>query len=267
MKKGVKPEMEITIECKGTINAGNLKIFFETLGSGHGIKVPYGLNAMEIRQRDEKKHRTLGEVREIIREYFKENAWKETGEIGQIEELGKDEDEECGKDETEECGKDETEECGKNEDEECGKDETEELGKGETEELGKDETEECGKDAESIALKIFDILAEAESDVHGTTPGKVHFHEVGEMENILDVCACALWAATLRIWHGTVNFISRWPIRTGRGTIRCAHGELPLPAPATRRILDSYGLKWVHGEEEKELITPTGAALLAALTY
>jgi len=122
------------------------------------------------------------------------------------------------------------------------------------------------REAERLASGVFDILGEAEGAVHGTTPDEVHFHEVGTRENINNVCACALGVSALRKKFVNVGLFYRAPVLTGRGTILCAHGELPLPAPATRWIVERCGIIWEHGDSAIEGITPTGAALIAAIT-
>ncbi len=112
----------------------------------------------------------------------------------------------------------------------------------------------------SDALRVFDNLARAEAEVHGTDPSRVHFHEVGAADSILDIVSVA-WAldrlAVDRLW------CSALPL--GSGTVRCAHGVLPVPAPATlilARDIPVYG-----GDAEGETVTPTGAALVSTLAH
>ncbi|MBK8913785.1 MAG: nickel pincer cofactor biosynthesis protein LarC [Phycisphaerales bacterium] len=108
------------------------------------------------------------------------------------------------------------------------------------------------------ARAVFSRLAEAEAAVHGTTIQKVHFHEVGAADAIVDiVCTCA---ALDMLGVGEL-FASAVP--TGNGTVRCEHGIMPVPAPATARLLERVPL--APCEEEGELTTPTGAALLTTL--
>jgi uncharacterized protein (TIGR00299 family) protein len=110
--------------------------------------------------------------------------------------------------------------------------------------------------ARSIA--VFTKLAEAEAKVHGTTVEKIHFHEVGAVDAIIDIVGTVFGLETLgieKVYAGNLH--------TGRGMIKCAHGSMPIPAPATAELL--AGIPYTQGEVEKELLTPTGAALLATL--
>ena len=105
------------------------------------------------------------------------------------------------------------------------------------------------------AQGVYELLAEAESRVHGTTVTEIHFHEVGHMDAIADiVCVCMLMEklAPDQIIASSVN--------TGTGKVRCAHGILPIPAPATAYLLQ--GIPIFHTGVNGELCTPTGAALL-----
>lgn len=110
--------------------------------------------------------------------------------------------------------------------------------------------------ARSIA--VFTKLAEAEAKVHGTTVEKIHFHEVGAVDAIIDIVGTVFGLETLGI-----EKIYAGSLRTGQGFIQCAHGAMPIPAPATAELLN--GIPYTHGDIEKELLTPTGAALLATL--
>lgn len=105
------------------------------------------------------------------------------------------------------------------------------------------------------AKKVYSIIAEAESRVHGHPIENVHFHEVGSLDalaDVLSVCALMHELAPERILASEVN--------VGSGTVRCAHGVLPVPAPATELIL--RGVPIYSGQIKSELCTPTGAALL-----
>ena len=112
----------------------------------------------------------------------------------------------------------------------------------------------------SIALSIFQCLAEAEATVHGTTVEAVHFHEVGAVDAIVDSCGAAIAIEALGI---TQLYASPLPLTTGQ--VKTAHGVLPVPAPATLEILRRVGAPWKPSVAEGELVTPTGAAILATL--
>ena len=108
------------------------------------------------------------------------------------------------------------------------------------------------------ALGAFTLLAESEAEVHGTSVEKVHFHEVGAVDAIVDIVGTA-WALELL----GVDRCHASAIPQGRGFVKAAHGTLPIPAPATLRILE--GVPVLMTEIEAELTTPTGAALLRSL--
>ena len=111
----------------------------------------------------------------------------------------------------------------------------------------------------ALALEAFEVLARAEGRVHGIDPARVHFHEVGALDAIVDIVGCCAALASLHLERVVVS-----PIATGTGTVSSGHGELPLPAPAVTEILRDTGAS-VYGRSRQELITPTGAALLVAL--
>lgn len=104
-------------------------------------------------------------------------------------------------------------------------------------------------------LKVFRRIAEAEAKVHATTPEQIHFHEVGALDSIADIVGCNLCLHRLG-----VDQISVAALPIGKGTVRCAHGVLPLPAPATVELMTGFPVFPI--DEEKETVTPTGAALL-----
>lgn len=108
------------------------------------------------------------------------------------------------------------------------------------------------------AAAVFKEIAIAEAKVHGTTVDKIHFHEVGAIDTIIDVVGCLLG---LNYLHVQKVFISS--ITTGKGFVQCAHGLMPVPAPATAELLQ--GCFTQKGPVEKELTTPTGAALVKTL--
>ena len=104
------------------------------------------------------------------------------------------------------------------------------------------------------AAALFGRLAEAEAAVHGTTPEKVHFHEVGAVDSIVDVVGGVI---ALR-WLGAARFVSS-PLNLGTGTVTMSHGTFAVPAPATARLVAGVP---VYGAGEGELVTPTGALLV-----
>jgi uncharacterized protein (DUF111 family) len=110
-------------------------------------------------------------------------------------------------------------------------------------------------DAAQLAIKVFKRLAEAEAAVHGTTTDKVHFHEVGAVDAIVDI-----YGSCLALFQLGVTSVSVGPLPEGYGTVKCAHGVMPIPAPATARLLEGHPCERV--DEPFELVTPTGAALL-----
>lgn len=111
---------------------------------------------------------------------------------------------------------------------------------------------------QSIALNIFKNLAAAEAKVHGKNITDVHFHEVGAIDAIIDIVGTAVCLDYLKIRD---IFVSN--LHTGKGFIECAHGTMPVPAPATAQLLQ--GFTFASGNIEKELITPTGAAIVKTL--
>ena len=104
-------------------------------------------------------------------------------------------------------------------------------------------------------LNVFGLIAEAESHVHGVPVTEIHFHEVGTMDAVADVAAVCLLLNEI-----APDEIVASPVHVGSGQVRCAHGILPVPAPATAYIL--RGIPAYGGEVRGELCTPTGAALL-----
>jgi uncharacterized protein (TIGR00299 family) protein len=106
------------------------------------------------------------------------------------------------------------------------------------------------------AAALFRRLAEAEASVHGTTPEKVHFHEVGALDSIVDIVGGVI---ALR-WLGEARFVSS-PLNVGTGTVTMSHGTFAVPPPATARLVEGVP---VYGAGEGELLTPTGALLVTA---
>lgn len=110
----------------------------------------------------------------------------------------------------------------------------------------------------TLALAIFHRIAVAEAKIHGKTTDDVHFHEVGALDSIVDIIGAAVAIETLGI-----TAVEASPLVEGTGSIQCAHGTFPLPAPATLEILRGIPLRQI--DVPHELITPTGAAILAEL--
>lgn len=115
--------------------------------------------------------------------------------------------------------------------------------------------------AKKLALKIFDILAVAESKAHNVPYEEVHFHEVGAVDSIVDIVSAAVCLDNLGIEEVIVPSLYE-----GVGTVRCMHGILPVPVPAVANIIQSYGIPLQIQNMEGEYITPTGAAVVAAIT-
>lgn len=105
------------------------------------------------------------------------------------------------------------------------------------------------------AVKIYEIIGNAEAHVHNSTLENIHFHEVGSLDAMADVVGCCLLISYLK-----PDQIICSPIHVGNGTVKCAHGILPVPAPATAEILK--GIPYYTGNINSELCTPTGAAIL-----
>ncbi len=108
------------------------------------------------------------------------------------------------------------------------------------------------------SLKIFDLIAVAEAKVHGISKEKVHFHEVGALDSIADIVGAAICLDYLQ-----VDKVVSSSIQLGGGTVKCAHGIMPVPAPATAEIVVNVPVK--TGLVNHEATTPTGAAILVAM--
>ncbi len=123
--------------------------------------------------------------------------------------------------------------------------------------------------ARAYALSSFSRIAEVEARIHGTSVEEVHFHEVGALDSIVDIVGCSLLRCALEMPHGDESRnithdtlrVTATPIAVGSGTLTCEHGILPVPAPATARLI--LGLPAEAGCAHGELTTPTGAALVA----
>lgn len=108
------------------------------------------------------------------------------------------------------------------------------------------------------SIRIFENLAHAEAKVHNMSPDDVHFHEVGAVDSIVDIVGAVIAFDSLKI-----EKIYFSPIRTGTGFVKCHHGQFPVPAPATIEILKGFHV--VSTNIQRELTTPTGAAILTTL--
>ena len=115
------------------------------------------------------------------------------------------------------------------------------------------------KEIQEKALAVFSLLAEAEARIHGCSPEEVHFHEIGSVDSIVDIVGAAIGMTHLHIEHLIAS-----PLPMPRGWIQCAHGNLPLPAPAVCEILQ--GIEVYGIDTDRELVTPTGAALIKGLS-
>lgn len=114
--------------------------------------------------------------------------------------------------------------------------------------------------ARALSHKIFEILAEAESKAHGVDKDEVHFHEVGAVDSIADIVGFAVCYDNLGIDRTVITNIAE-----GSGTVRCQHGILPVPVPAVTNIVSEHGLILKKTGISGELVTPTGAAIAAAV--
>jgi uncharacterized protein (TIGR00299 family) protein len=112
--------------------------------------------------------------------------------------------------------------------------------------------------AKDRAIKIFEALGAAEAKVHNTDIEKIHFHEVGAIDAIVDIVCASVGAEALGVDEWVCS-----PLNVGGGTVVCAHGTFPIPAPATLELLKNAPV--YSGEIQKELVTPTGAAIVSVL--
>lgn len=115
-------------------------------------------------------------------------------------------------------------------------------------------------EAKETALRIFHILAGGEAKAHGVDISEVHFHEVGAVDSIVDIVATAVCLDDLDVTEVIVPYLCE-----GRGTVRCQHGILPIPVPAVANIVQMNHLPLRLTEIHGELVTPTGAAIVAAV--
>jgi uncharacterized protein (TIGR00299 family) protein len=116
-----------------------------------------------------------------------------------------------------------------------------------------------GGTAKAIAIRIFDTLGKAEAEIHNTPVERVHFHEVGAVDALVDIVCAAVGAESLAVEEWVCS-----PLNVGGGTIKCAHGTLPVPAPATLKLLRDAPV--YSSGPQVELVTPTGAAIVKTLS-
>lgn len=122
------------------------------------------------------------------------------------------------------------------------------------------ETSQLPAYVKTQAIAIFTKLAEAEAHIHGVTPEQVHFHEVGALDAIVDIVGIVAGLSLLGITHVYAS-----PLPLGSGWVKAAHGDIPVPAPATLRLLSEAHAPIIPDQANFELVTPTGAAVLATL--
>ncbi|NHJ83853.1 MAG: nickel pincer cofactor biosynthesis protein LarC [Asgard group archaeon] len=116
--------------------------------------------------------------------------------------------------------------------------------------------------AQDFSNKAITILFEAEAKAHGETIDKVHLHEAGSLDTFLDILGTAYLLDKMNLFDASITIL---PIATGFGTVTFSHGTLPIPPPAVAEIIKSYKLPVYPGSVNSELLTPTGAIILASL--
>src|SRR5713101_6721004 len=116
-----------------------------------------------------------------------------------------------------------------------------------------------GSNAKSTAIKIFEALGQAEAEIHNVSIDQVHFHEVGAVDAMVDIVCAAVGAESLAVEEWVCS-----PLNVGGGTVKCAHGTLPVPAPATLKLLQDAPV--YSSGQQVELVTPTGAAIVKTLS-
>ncbi len=114
--------------------------------------------------------------------------------------------------------------------------------------------------AKELAVHIFEIVAEAESKAHGLPIEEVHFHEVGAVDSIVDIVSAAICLDNLGVSKVYCPYICE-----GQGTVRCQHGIMPVPVPAVINIASSYEISLKITENQGEMVTPTGVAIVAGI--
>src|SRR5216684_1695148 len=116
-----------------------------------------------------------------------------------------------------------------------------------------------GSNAKRTAIKIFEALGQAEAEIHNVSIDQVHFHEVGAVDAMVDIVCAAVGAESLALEEWVCS-----PLNVGGGTVKCAHGTLPVPAPATLKLLQNAPV--YSSGPQVELVTPTGAAIAKTLS-
>jgi pyridinium-3,5-bisthiocarboxylic acid mononucleotide nickel chelatase len=117
-----------------------------------------------------------------------------------------------------------------------------------------------GSAAKATAIRIFETLGQAEAEIHNTSVEQVHFHEVGAVDAMVDIVCAAVGAESLAIDEWVCS-----PLNVGGGIVKCAHGTLPVPAPATLKLLQDAPV--YSSGPQFELVTPTGAAIVKTLSH
>jgi uncharacterized protein (TIGR00299 family) protein len=116
-----------------------------------------------------------------------------------------------------------------------------------------------GNTAKATAIRIFEALGQAEAEIHNTSVDQIHFHEVGAVDAMADIVCAAVGAESLAVEEWVCS-----PLNVGGGTVKCAHGTLPVPAPATLKLLRDAPV--YSSGPQVELVTPTGAAIVKTLS-
>lgn len=132
-------------------------------------------------------------------------------------------------------------------------------GRGLTEIRGIIENAAISSTAKATAIRIFEMLGEAEAEIHNTSIERLHFHEVGTVDAMVDIVCAAVGAESLAVQEWVCS-----PLNVGGGTVKCAHGTLPVPAPATLKLLQDAPV--YSSGPQVELVTPTGAAIVKTLS-
>lgn len=118
--------------------------------------------------------------------------------------------------------------------------------------------------ARKLSLRIFEILAQAEAKAHNRPVEEVHFHEVGAVDSIIDIMSVGVCIDSLKSKYG-IEDVAVSTLYEGQGSVRCQHGILPVPVPAVANIIQAYGLPVHIMKAQGEFVTPTGAAITAAV--